>query len=354
MDPHVSYILPQIFNRIDISFKHDWDTDAKRYLSFIRLLYTEFTNLEVGVVHIDQIISINTWYKGVFLSPAFPNIIILSLLGDATPSQQGFINECSPLINHYNIRLAKSDDIKCLVMFDVPLRLYYPIIDAFFRNDLFMRWPKPVEYKPPRRKEITYYLSPFYHDIFTIIYYKYIEYLKNAVWQEFHIKNPSSIHEKALEDISIDLQYEYNEYIRTCGIADDIVDFFKRAKIFNQLIEYRYLKLPYGLYNKLHFWIREKYVNEEVYVILEKHDNDTLQWFLKQTDTFKHFDVWHIGFCRNEYKKKRKRIKTFGYHDLSTNGQWYNSFPVIHTGDESIDRQLRSIVSTFIEDVYIN
>lgn len=341
-----------LLNSVDWKYKHlQWDEITCDYSSFLKKLYNHFTGDYITVnVSIEKLIVINNERMAAVMEPSLPNIICL-LINENTKCH--CINDINLIMKQNGISyLQVYHPYDGWVLFNVPYRCYWYIIDAILRNDIvefeIHRKPKP---EPIKTFKVEYYPVPFHHNILTIIYHKYIEYLKNIVWQEFHIKNPSSVHEKTLEEISIDLQYEYNEYIRTCGIADDIVNFFKRAKIFNQLIEYRYLKLPYGLYNKLHFWIRERYVNGEVYVILEKHDNDTLQWFLKQTDTFKYFDDWYIKLCRNEYKpKKRERIKTFGYYDLSNKGQWNNSYQVIQTGDEAIDRQLRSLVSTFIDN----
>lgn len=361
VDPFVSNAIPKIFKRIDRSFKHDWDTDTTRYLSFIRQLYTEFANLELGAVYIDQIISINTWHKGVFLSPTFPNIMIISLLGDATPSQQGFINECSPLINHYNIKLAKSDDINCLVMFDVPLKLYYPIIDAFFRNDMYMRWPKPVtpkEYKPPRRKEIYYYPSTFHDDTFRMLYQTYVKYLKDIASRTFDINNISTVYTATMETLSNSLQYKYEHHIVKTHNRSEIIKFFKIAKIFNQIAEYRFGGKTTN-YDKIHFWIRRKYSDVRIYKILKYHDNDTLQWFLKYTDTFKYFDECRIKRYEDEIRKqkaiKEGKLKPETIHiddePIYYQSHWDNSFPVIYSGDENIDRQLRSIVSTFIDNI---
>jgi len=365
VDPIVSNAIPRVFNRIDHSFKHDWDTDTTRYLSFIRQLYTEFTNLNLGAVHISQIIPINTWYKGVFLSPAFPNIMVLSLLGDVFPSQQGFINECSPLIEHYNIRLATSDDINCLVMFDVPLKLYYPIIDAFFRNDLRMRWPEqvvPKEPKLPPKKEVKYYPSPFHDDAFRMIHQIYTKYLKGIAYRTFDIKNISTVYIAKMETLSNSLQYKYEHDIVKSHNHREIIKFFKIAKIFNQITDHRFHQNT-TTYTKIHFWIRRKYSDVRIYKILKSHDNDILQWFLKYTDTFKYFDALRIKKYEDEIRKREEAelkpkpkpvIIQLDAEPTYYPSHWDNSFPVIQTGDEVIDRQLQSIVSTFIEDVYIN
>lgn len=361
VDPFVSNAIPRIFNRIGSSFKHDWDTTTKRYLSFIRQLYTEFANLDLGAVYIDQIISINTWYKGVFLSPAFPNVLIISLLGDATPSQQGFINECSPLINQYNIKLAKTNDINCLIMFDVPLRLYYPIIDAFFRNDMFMRWPErviPKEPKLPPRKEIKYYPSPFHNDTFRTIHHMYIEYLKAIAYKTFDIRNISTVYTTTMNTIAKSLQYEYEHHIVTTHKRSEIIRFFKRAKVFNQITDYRFAENTVN-HNKIHFWIRRNYSDVRIYKILEKYDNDTLQWFLKYTDTFKYFTKRRIkeydDIKRVQKAEKELKSKTIYVEDEPPeyyHSHWNNSYPIIQTGDENIDRELRSLISTFIDNTY--
>ena len=88
-----------------------------------------------------------------------------------------------------------------------------------------------------------------------------------------------------------------------------------------------------------------------------------MQWFLKYTDTFKYFDEWRIKRYEDEIRKreeaklkpkpKPERIQ-LDDEPVYYQSHWDNSFPVIQTGDEVIDRQLQSIVSTFIEDVYIN
>lgn len=363
VDPHVSSVIPQIFKKIDHGFKHEWDTIATHYLSFIRLLYTQFTKLELGVIHIDQIISINTWYKGIFLSPAFPNIIILSLLGDTAPSQQGFLNECEPLISHYNIRLVKSDDMKYLILFDVPLRLYYPIIDAFFRNNnMYMEYPERVVPKPSktqRRKEIKYYPSPFYNDVFRMTYSIYVKYLKAMAYKTFDIKNISTIDIATMETISKSLRYEYEHKIIIKSELDEIIKFFKRVKIFNQIVEYRFHRNTFN-YGKIHFWIRLQYIDIRIYKILKYHDNDTLQWFLEHTNTFKYFTKRRIERYEESIRKQmmikvgKLKLKPEPIHfkeeqPVYYHSQWDNSFPVIRSGDENIDRQLRSIVSTFIE-----
>lgn len=362
VDPHVSNVIPQIFNQIDHSFKHKWDIIATQYLSFIRLLYTQFTQLELGAIHIDQIISINNWHKGVFLSPAFPNIMILSLLGDTTSSQQGFLNECGPLIRHYNIRLAKSDDINCLIMFDVPLRLYYPIIDAFFRNNMFMKWPERVVPKPSRRKVIKYYPSPFYNDTFRMIYDTYVKYLRAVAYKIFDIKNIATINAETMMTISNLLRYEYEHNIIIKHKPRKVIKFFKRVKIFNQIAEYRFHRNT-TTYNKIHFWIRQQYLDIRIYKILKYHDNDTLQWFLEHTNTFKYLTEWRIErYEENIRKQKRKKAAELRLQQqikpepiqiknepVYYHNQWDNSYPVIRSGDENIDRQLRSIVSTFIE-----
>lgn len=347
-----------MLNSINPKYTHlQWNETTNDYRSFLKKLYNHFTGKCITIDTIKKLIVVNNEHMAVVMSPSLPNIICLL-------TNENIKCHC---INDINL-IMKQNSISYLsvyypydgcILFNVPYRCYWYIIDAMLRYDIHPNPdPKPTPTKPTttatkrlKTFKVKYYPTPFHHNIFSTIYYKYIEYLKNTVWQEFHIKNPSSIRTETLESISIDLHDEYNEYIRTCRITDDIVDFFKRVKIFDQLLGFRYSKAPQGLYNKLHFWIRRQYVNEEVYVILSKHDNDTLQWLLKYTDTFKYFDDWCIALYTKNYKpKKIKRVKTFGYYDLSNNGQWYNSYPVIQTGDEDIDRQLRSIVSTFIED----
>ena len=363
IDPFVSNAIPKIFNRIDPSFKHDWDNDTTRYLSFIRQLYTEFARLELGAIRIDQIISINTWYKGVFLSPAFPNILIVCLLGDGTPSQEGFINECGPLINPYNIKLAKVDSVNCLIMLDVPLKLYYPIINAFFRNDMRMRWPKPVtpkEPKLPRRKEINYYPSPFHNDTFRMLQHMYVKALKDLASRTFDINNISTVYRVTMETISNSLQYQYEHHIINSHNRSEIIKFFKIVKIFNQIAEHRFGRKTTN-YDKIHFWIRRKYSNVRIYKILKYYDNDTLQWFLKYTNTFKYFDEWRIKRYEDEIRKQKEaklkpkpkpEIIHLDDEPIYYTSHWDNSFPVIYSGDENIDRQLKSIVSTFIDNTY--
>ena len=357
-DDRLSQIVGRLHSLDKKYIYKQWNEITCDYLSFLKKLYNHFTGKYItDIQSINDPIYISRNNIAALMLPSLPNIICLLTNKDIKCQ---FINDINLIMKQNCISyLSLYYPYDGCVLFNVSYRCYWYIIDSLLRYGISIKptiQPKPKQ-KPiqPKLKtfKVKYYPTPFHHNIFRIIYYKYTEYLKNAVWQEFRIKNPISVHSGTLQYISNNLRDEYEDYIRVCRDADDIVDFFKRVKLFNQLIEYRYAKTSCGLYNQLHFWIRDKYVNEEVYIILEKHDNDTLQWFLKYTDTFKNFDDLAILLYSKRYKsRKRKRLKTFGYPDIDFNGQWHNSYPVIQTGDESIDRQLRDLFTISIAEDY--
>ena len=139
-----------------------------------------------------------------------------------------------------------------------------------------------------------------------------------------------------------------------------MIQCFKIVKIFNQIAEHRFGRKTTN-YDKIHFWIRRKYSDVRIYKILKYYDNDTLQWFLKYTNTFKYFDEWRIKRYEDEIRKQKEaklkpkpkpEIIHLDDEPIYYTSHWDNSFPVIYSGDENIDRQLKSIVSTFIDNTY--
>jgi len=266
------------------------------------------------------------------------------------------------IIDQYNITLDgyQVNDQKVIVLNNVPFSCYYPILKLFEINKVKKQPPQPTQ---PRRKSIKYYPSPFYNDTFRMIYNTYIKYLKAIAHKIFNIKNISTVQPSTMMSISNSLRYEYEYNIIQTHKPRKVVKFFKRVKIFNQLVEHRFHGKTTN-YNKIHFWIRRQYLDIRIYKILKSHDSDTLQWFLEYTDTFKYLTKWRIERYE-ENIRKQKRIKEaelklqlqikpepiqIKNKPVYYHSQWDNSYPVIRSGDETIDRQLRSIVSTFIED----
>ena len=352
---------------ISYLIKNTTDIQASNYGSLLSELFNHFHQIhQVLISHYD------TWrfkYNRIYFTMAteLPHRILIAAINNEdriTPTEKENLQR---IIDQYNITLDgyQIDDQKVIVLDNVPFNCYYPILKLFEIDEVKKEPPRAVP-KQPRRKAIKYYPSPFHNDTFRMIYDTYIKYLKAVAYKIFDIKNISTVQPSTMEDISNTLRYKYEHDIIKTPKLSKVVKFFKRVKIFNQLVEHRFHGNTTN-YNKIHFWIRRQYLDIRIYKILKAHDNDTLQWFLEYTDTFKYLTEWRIErYEENIRKQKRKKeaelrlqsqikpepIQIKSKQPVYYHSQWDNSFPVMYSGDEDIDRQLRSIVSTFIEDTF--
>lgn len=336
--------------------------NASNYDSLLSELFNHFHQMqEVLMSHY------NTWrfkYDRIYftMTTELPHKILIAAINNEDRITHTEKENLERIIDQYNITLDgyQVDDQKVIVLDNVPFSCYYPIL-KLFKIDKVKK--QPTQPKQPRRKSIKYYPSPFHNNIFRMIYNTYIKYLKAVGHKIFNIKNISTVQPSTMMSISNSLRYEYEYHIIQAHKPRKVVKFFKRVKIFNQLVEHRFHGNTTN-YNKIHFWIRRQYLDIRIYKILKYHDDDTLQWFLKYTDTFKYLTEWRIERYE-ENIRKQKRIKEAELRlqlqikpepiqiknkPVYYHSQWDNSYPVIRSGDENIDRQLRSIVSTFIED----
>ena len=345
----------------------DTEYNTPNYGSLLSELSYPFRQIhQVLISHYD------TWrfkYNRIYFTMAteLPHRILIAAINNEdriTPTEKENLQR---IIDQYNITLDgyQIDDQKVIVLDNVPFNCYYPILKLFEIDKVKKEPPRAVP-KQPRRKSIKYYPSPFHNDTFRMIYHTYIKYLKAVAHKIFDIKNISTVQPSTMEDISKTLRYKYEHDIIKTPKLSKVVKFFKRVKIFNQLVEHRFHGNTTN-YNKIHFWIRRQYLDIRIYKILKAHDNDTLRWFLEYTDTFKYLTEWRIErYEENIRKQKRKKeaelrlqsqikpepIQSKSKQPVYYHSQWDNSFPVMYSGDEDIDRQLRSIVSTFIEDTF--
>ena len=355
IDKIISYLIK---NTTDIH-------NASNYDSLLSELFNHFHQMqEVLMSHYD------TWrfkYDRIYftMTTELPHKIIIAAINNEDRITSTEKANLQRIIDQYNITLDgyQIDDQKVIVLDNVPFNCYYPILKLFEIDKVKKEPPRAVP-KQPRRKAIKYYPSPFHNDTFRMIYHTYIKYLKAVAYKIFDIKNISTVQPSTMENISNTLRYQYEHGIIKTPKPRKVVKFFKRVKIFNQITEYRFHANTTN-YDKIHFWIRLQYLDIRIYKILKAHDNDTLQWFLEHTDTFKYLTEWRIERYE-ENIRKQKRIKEAelklqlqvkpepiqikSKQPVYYHSQWDNSFPVMYSGDESIDRQLRSIVSTFIED----
>lgn len=314
----------------------------------------------------------NTWrfkYNRIYFTMAteLPHRILIAAINNEDRITSTEKESLEHIMDQYNITLSgyQVENQTVIVLENVPFNCYYPIL-KLFEIDEEKKQPMREVPKPPRRKAIKYYPSPFYNDTFRMIYYTYIKYLKAVAYKIFDIKNISTVQPSTMEDISRLLRYQYEHDIIKTPKPRKVVKFFKRVKIFNQITEYRFHANTTN-YDRIHFWIRLQYLDIRIYKILKYRDNDTLKWFLEYTDTFKYLTEQRIERYE-ENIRKQKRIKEAELRLQSQikpepiqikskqpvyyHSQWDNSFPVMYSGDEDIDRQLRSIVSTFIEDTF--
>lgn len=312
----------------------------------------------------------NTWrfkYNRIYFTMAteLPHRILIAAINNEDRITSTEKESLERIMDQYNITLSgyQVENQNVIVLENVPFNCYYPILKLFEIDEEKKQPPREVP-KQPRRKAIKYYPSPFHNDTFRMIYDTYIKYLKAVAFKIFNIKNISTVQPSTMEDISRLLRYQYEHDIIKTPKLSKVVKFFKRVKIFNQLVEHRFHANTTN-YNKIHFWIRRQYLDIRIYKILKSRNNDTLQWFLEHTDTFKYLTEQRIERYE-ENIRKQKRIKeaelrlqsqikpepiqSKSKQPVYYHSQWDNSFPVMYSGDESIDRQLRSIVSTFIED----
>lgn len=355
IDKIISYLIK---NTTDIH-------NASNYDSLLSGLFNHFHQMqEVLMSHYD------TWrfkYDRIYftMTTELPHKIIIAAINNEDRITSTEKANLQRIIDQYNITLDgyQIDDQKVIVLDNVPFNCYYPILKLFEIDKVKKEPPRAVP-KQPRRKAIKYYPSPFHNDTFRMIYHTYIKYLKAVAYKIFDIKNISTVQPSTMENISNTLRYQYEHGIIKTPKPRKVVKFFKRVKIFNQITEYRFHANTTN-YDKIHFWIRLQYLDIRIYKILKAHDNDTLQWFLEHTDTFKYLTEWRIERYE-ENIRKQKRIKEAelklqlqvkpepiqikSKQPVYYHSQWDNSFPVMYSGDEDIDRQLRSIVSTFIED----
>ena len=345
VDPFTANIIPKLFKRIDPSYKHYYDL---RYYEFIKELYEFKTRYRLGVIRdATQIISINNWYKGAFVSIAYPNIIILATLGDCVESQQGFINEISPILKDNHIQLATDEDRKYLIMFNVPLRQYYPIIDAFFRNDMVMKPLPKVEFKKPQFKQIHYYPKPFTNDMFYKLHQLYISCMRTIARQQFDLDIDKSI-KYYFQCRSRELLQEYEECIMKSTNKNEIIDFFTRVKWYNRIVYYRYGRYKTS-WDELHFWIRINDVDARIYYILKKYDRNTFDYLMKYTDVFRNytervFKLYRLYKRNKKDKKKDISIKQEFPSELQSSSVWEHSNRIFYTGDNDLDYQLHSLL----------
>lgn len=353
IDKIISYLIK---NTTDIH-------NVSNYDSLLSELFNHFHQMqEVLMSHYD------TWrfkYDRIYftMTTELPHKIIIAAINNEDRITSTEKENLQRIIDQYNITLNgyQIDDQKVIVLDNVPFSCYYPILKLFEINKVKKQ---PTQPKQPRRKSIKYYPSPFHNDTFRMIYDTYIKYLKAVAYKIFDIKNISTVQPSTMETISNTLRYQYEHDIIKTPKPRKVVKFFKRVKIFNQITAHRFHENTTN-YDKIHFWIRLQYLDIRIYKILKARDNDTLRWFLEYTDTFKYLTEWRIERYE-ENIRKQKRIKeaelklqlqvkpepiqSKSKQPVYYHSQWDNSFPVMYSGDESIDRQLRSIVSTFIED----
>ena len=134
-------------NSIDSKYIHlQWNEITNDYLSFLKELYNHFTGKYITIDAIEKLIVVNNEHIAAVMSPSLPNIICL--LTDENIKCH-YINDINLIIKQNNISyLSVYYPYDGCILFNVPYRCYWYIIDAMLRNGIH---PKPKPKPTPKR-----------------------------------------------------------------------------------------------------------------------------------------------------------------------------------------------------------
>ena len=265
----------------------------------VRLIYNE----EICIVHIDQI----------------PNTLSIFVSNVGLKNKnlgKGFVNELNIICGIYHIETISTAEV--IILKDVPLKCYYPIIMAILRDDMHMSKPKK-----PRKKKIQ---KVKVYDV------KYFPILYNSL-HAYILKNIKIIDYRwAVENIGISAD-EKNRYVRSryrLGLYKRIRtaikdwDVNKFISVCNELCAYHYMLgvwrhpetsnqnltlSPLSIENDM----KSLYLVKAMVAKLSKLDGSVFTYLINETKLFDNVEYdyqsydWYMDKMY-EYSKKDKKI----------------------------------------------
>lgn len=185
--------------------------------------YYFYNSTNIFMIHNEYMCAaVHEEYAGLIMIMVSPDGLEKSGCGE------GFINEINPIAKTFGIKHSVKKE--CLILSDVPLQCYYPIINAMLVDDLVDKTNYSIKFEEPEY-ELPIYQNEMFGKIIRWIYHEVIKPL-NDMLNVFGLKKDSGIRD--VQDKKQELSRKFKGSIE---IYDNFVKYCDQILMWNKIAD---------------------------------------------------------------------------------------------------------------------